>query len=118
MDYRVLGRTGVKVSALSLGTANFGPWGNDDEGECGRIVDEAIDAGINLIDTADAYGVGRSEQILGAILSSGGKRDRVLLATKFHNPMSERLNDRGNSRLWVMRAVESSLRRLRTDRID
>jgi aryl-alcohol dehydrogenase-like predicted oxidoreductase len=118
MEHRALGRAGVKVSVLSLGTANFGPWGNDDERECGRIVDEAIDAGINLIDTADAYGVGRSEEILGGILSSGGKRDRVLLATKFHNPMGQGVNERGNSRLWVTRAVEGSLRRLRTDRID
>lgn len=116
MEYRALGRTGLEVSAYSLGTAVFGPWGNDDEAECGRLVREAIDAGVNLIDTADVYGGGRSEEILGRILK--GRRDEVILATKFHNPMGSGVNDRGNSRLWVMRAVERSLRRLQTDHID
>ena len=102
---------------MSLGTANFGPWGNDDERECARIVDEALGAGVNLIDTADVYGDGGSEEILGRILT-GPKREQVLLATKFHNPMGEEVNERGNSRLWVTRAIEASLRRLRTDRID
>jgi aryl-alcohol dehydrogenase-like predicted oxidoreductase len=116
MEYRILGRTGVKIGCYSLGTANFGPWGNEDEAECVRIVHEAIDAGLNLIDTADVYGGGRSEEILGKALM--GRRDQVILATKFHNPMGSGINDRGNSRLWVMRAVEGSLRRLRTDYID
>ena len=116
MEYRVLGRTGLRVSSYSLGTVNFGPWGNDDEEECGRLVHEAIDAGVNLIDTADVYGGGRSEEILGQALK--GRRDEVILATKFHNPMGSGVNDRGNSRLWVMRAVEESLRRLQTDHID
>jgi len=116
VEYRVLGRTGVKVSSYSLGTANFGPWGNDDEPECARIIHEAVDAGVNLIDTADVYGGGVSEEIVGRALK--GRRDEVILATKFHNPMGAGLNDRGNSRLWVMRAVEASLRRLQTDRID
>lgn len=116
MEYRSLGRTGVRVSAHSLGSANFGPWGNDDEGECVQIVHEAIDAGVNLIDTADVYGGGRSEEIVGRALK--GRRDEVVLATKFHNAMGGGLNERGNSRLWIMRAVEGSLRRLQTDRID
>lgn len=112
----MLGRTGLRVSAYSLGTVNFGPWGNDDERECGRIVHEAIDAGVNLIDTADVYGGGRSEEILGEALK--GRRDEVILATKFHNLMGSGVNDGGNSRLWVSRAVERSLRRLKTDHID
>jgi aryl-alcohol dehydrogenase-like predicted oxidoreductase len=116
MEYRTLGRTGIKVSACSLGTANFGPWGNDDETECARLVREALDAGVNLIDTADVYGRGRSEEILGRVLK--GRRDEVILATKFHNPMGGGVNDRGNTRLWMMRAVEDSLRRLQTDHID
>jgi aryl-alcohol dehydrogenase-like predicted oxidoreductase len=116
MEYRVLGRTGLKVSAYSLGSANFGPWGNDDEDECARLINEALDAGVNLIDTADVYGGGRSEEIVGRALK--GRRDEVVLATKFHNPMGQGINDRGNSRLWIMRAVEGSLRRLQTDRID
>jgi aryl-alcohol dehydrogenase-like predicted oxidoreductase len=116
MEYRVLGRTGVKVSSYSLGTANFGPWGNDDEQECARIIHEAVDAGVNLIDTADVYGGGVSEEIVGRALK--GRRDEVILATKFHNPMGSGVNDRGNSRLWVTRAVEASLRRLQTDHID
>jgi aryl-alcohol dehydrogenase-like predicted oxidoreductase len=116
MEYRALGRTGLKVSAFSLGTAVFGPWGNDDEAECARLVREALDAGINLIDTADVYGEGRSEEILGRALR--GRREEIILATKFHNPMGNGLNDGGNSRSWVMRAVEGSLRRLQTDHID
>lgn len=116
MDYRVLGGTGVRVSVYALGSAVFGPWGNDDEGECVRIIHESLDAGVNLIDTADVYGGGRSEEIVGRALKS--RRDEVVLATKFHNAMGRGINDRGNSRLWIMRAVEGSLRRLQTDRID
>ncbi|MGH2556651.1 MAG: aldo/keto reductase, partial [Actinomycetota bacterium] len=116
MEYRLLGKTGVRVSAYSLGSANFGPWGNNDEDECARLIHEALDAGVNLIDTADVYGGGRSEEIVGRALK--GRRDEVVLATKFHNPMGGGVNDRGNSRLWATRAVEASLRRLQTDRID
>ena len=116
MEFRALGGTGVRVSSYSLGTVNFGPWGNDDEGECTRLVHEALDAGVNLIDTADVYGGGRSEQILGRALK--GRRQDVVLATKFHNPMGEGVNQRGNSGLWITRAIEGSLRRLRTDHID
>jgi aryl-alcohol dehydrogenase-like predicted oxidoreductase len=116
MEYRLLGRTGVKVSTFSLGTANFGPWGNEDEQECAGIIREAMDAGVTLIDTADVYGGGVSEEIVGRALR--GRRDEVVLATKFHNAMGDGINDRGNSRRWVMRAVEGSLRRLQTDHID
>jgi aryl-alcohol dehydrogenase-like predicted oxidoreductase len=116
MEYRTLGRTGLKVSVFSLGTAVFGPWGNEDEAACTRLVHDALDAGVNLIDTADVYGEGRSEQILGRALR--GRRDEIVLATKFHNPMGSGVNDGGNSRSWVIRAVDGSLRRLQTDRID
>lgn len=116
MEYRVLGQTGVRVSAFSLGALMFGPWGNRDEHESIRMIHESIDAGVNLIDTADMYGEGGSEEIVGRALA--GRRDEVVLATKFHNPMGARVNDGGNSRLWIMRAVEASLRRLNTDHID
>jgi aryl-alcohol dehydrogenase-like predicted oxidoreductase len=116
MEYRLLGRTGVKVSAFSLGALNFGPWGNDDQDDCSRIVHQALDAGVNLIDTADVYGAGRSEEIVGVAVQR--RRHEVLLATKFHNPMGSGVNDRGNSRLWITRAAEGSLRRLQTDYID
>jgi aryl-alcohol dehydrogenase-like predicted oxidoreductase len=116
MEYRALGRTGVKVSAFSLGALMFGPWGNKNQDECVRMIHEAIDAGVNLIDTADLYGEGGSEEIVGRALK--GRRDELVLATKFHNPMGPGPNERGNSRLWIMRAVEASLRRLETDHID
>jgi aryl-alcohol dehydrogenase-like predicted oxidoreductase len=117
MEYRALGSTGVRVSTHCLGTMMFGPWGNDDEDVCIRIVRRAIDGGINFVDTADMYSAGRSEEILGKALTDS-VRDDVVLATKFHNPMGPGQNQRGNSRLWIMRAVEDSLRRLGTDRID
>jgi len=116
MEYRTLGRTGVKVSSYCLGAMMFGDWGNTDEAECLRMVDMALDAGINFIDTADVYSAGASEEIVGRALM--GKRDAVVLATKVHGGMSEAPNERGNSRLWIMREVESSLRRLQTDHID
>jgi aryl-alcohol dehydrogenase-like predicted oxidoreductase len=117
MEYRALGTTGVRVSTHCLGTMMFGPWGNDDTDACARIVRRAIDGGINFVDTADMYSEGRSEEIVGSALK-GSVRDDVVLATKFHNPMGPGQNQRGNSRLWIMRAVEDSLRRLGTDRID
>src|SRR4051794_36725721 len=95
----------------------FGAWRNPDHNESLRIIHTALDAGINFIDTADVYGDGGSEEIVGKALA-GGRRDDVVLATKFHNPMGEDPNRRGNSRRWIMRAVEDSLRRLNTDRID
>ena len=116
MQHRPLGRTGVSVSQFCLGTMMFGSWGNPDHDESIRIIHAALDAGINFIDTADVYGAGESEEIVGKALA--GRRDDVVLATKFHNPMGEDLNQRGNSRRWIMRAVEDSLRRLRTDWID
>src|SRR6266508_594609 len=116
MEYRVLGRTGVRVSALCLGTMMFGEWGNTDEAECIRMVHRAIDAGINLVDTADVYSAGRSEEIVGRALE--GRRDDVVLATKVHGAMGRGPNQRGNSRLWIIQEVEASLRRLGTDHID
>ena len=95
----------------------FGAWGNPDHDESIRIIHRALDAGVNFIDTADVYGNGESEEIVGKALA-GGRRDDVILATKFHNAMGEDPNRRGNSRRWIMRAVEDSLRRLGTDWID
>jgi aryl-alcohol dehydrogenase-like predicted oxidoreductase len=117
MELRPLGRTGVQVSSFCLGAMMFGAWGNPDHDESIRIIHAALDAGINLIDTADVYGAGESEEIVGKALVRG-RRDDVVLATKFHNPMGEDPNRRGNSRRWIMRAVEDSLRRLNTDWID
>jgi aryl-alcohol dehydrogenase-like predicted oxidoreductase len=117
MEQRPLGRTGVSVSQFCLGAMMFGAWGNRDRDESVRIIRAALDAGINFIDTADVYGAGESEEIVGAALANG-RRDDVVLATKFHNPMGDDPNRRGNSRRWVMRAVEDSLRRLHTDWID
>jgi aryl-alcohol dehydrogenase-like predicted oxidoreductase len=116
MEYRTLGRTGIKVSEYCLGAMMFGDWGNTDEEECVRMVHQALDAGINFIDTADVYSAGQSEEIVGKALS--GHRDEVVLATKVHGGMGKGPNERGNSRLWIMREVESSLRRLQTDHID
>src|ERR687890_631618 len=117
MELRPLGRTGVSVSQFCLGAMMFGAWGNTDHDESIRIIHRALDAGVNFIDTADVYGAGESEQIVGKALA-GGRRDDIVLATKFHNPMGEDPNRRGNSRRWIMRAVEDSLRRLNTDWID
>ena len=116
MRYRTLGTTGITVSTQCLGTMMFGAWGATDETECRLILDLALDAGINFVDTADVYAFGESETILGNILK--GRRDDIVLATKFHEPMGEDPNRRGNSRRWIIRAVEESLRRLQTDWID
>ncbi|MEX2555650.1 MAG: aldo/keto reductase [Actinomycetota bacterium] len=116
MEYRPLGRTGVKVSVQCLGAMMFGPWGNPDHDDCLRMIDRALEGGINFIDTADAYSAGESEEIVGKAIKS--RRDEVVLATKVHFPMGTRPNEGGNSRLWIMREVENSLRRLDTDRID
>jgi aryl-alcohol dehydrogenase-like predicted oxidoreductase len=117
MEYRSFGRTGVQVSALTLGAMNFGAWGNPDHDDSIRIIHRALDAGINVIDTADVYSQGESEEIVGKALA-GGRRDDVFLATKFHGQMGDERNRRGNSRRWIIREVEDSLRRLRTDWID
>jgi aryl-alcohol dehydrogenase-like predicted oxidoreductase len=116
MEHRTLGRTGVKVSKFCLGAMMFGSWGNTDHDDCIRIVHAALDAGINFIDTADLYGAGESEEILAKALK--GRRDDVVLATKFHGRMGRDGNRQGTSRRWIMNAVEDSLRRLGTDHID
>ena len=116
MEYRRLGSTGVKVSTHCLGAMMFGAWGNTDHDDCIRIIQAALDGGINFIDTADVYSAGESEEIVGKALK--GRRDDVVLATKFHGAMGPSLNERGNSRLWITREVENSLRRLQTDHID
>jgi aryl-alcohol dehydrogenase-like predicted oxidoreductase len=106
------------VGALALGTMMFGRGGNPDERECIAMVHRSIDAGVNLFDTADGYGLGDSEQILGRALASGGHRDDAIVATKCYFPRSRDLNTRGGSRRWIVRACEESLRRLGTDHID
>ncbi|MFB9236347.1 aldo/keto reductase [Plantactinospora siamensis] len=116
MRYRVLGRTGIEVSVHALGTMMFGPIGNPDHDECARIIHSALDRGVNLVDTADMYSAGECEVIVGKALR--GRRDDVVLATKGHFPMGEGPNHGGNSRRWILRAVEDSLRRLGTDWID
>ncbi len=117
MEQTQLAGTGVTVSRFCLGAMMFGAWGNPDHDESIRIIHAALDAGINFVDTADVYAQGESEEIVGKALA-GGRRDDIILATKFHNPMGEDPNRRGNSRRWIMRAVEDSLRRLGTDWID
>jgi aryl-alcohol dehydrogenase-like predicted oxidoreductase len=117
MEMRVLGTTGVRVSPLCLGAMMFGSWGNPDHGESIRIIDRALDAGINFIDTADVYSAGESEEIVGKALVAG-RRDRVVLATKAHGRMGDDVNEQGNSRRWIIRECENSLRRLGTDHID
>ncbi|SET18730.1 aldo/keto reductase [Stigmatella erecta] len=117
MNYRILGRTGVRVSPLCLGAMMFGQWGNADHHDSIHIIHRALDAGINFIDTADVYSRGESEEIVGKALSDG-RRDKVVLATKFHASMGEDPNQQGNSRRWIFQEVEASLRRLRTDWID
>jgi aryl-alcohol dehydrogenase-like predicted oxidoreductase len=123
MDYRSLGRTGMHVSPLCLGAMMFGAWGERDHDVSIKIIHQALDAGINFIDTADVYSQGESEEIVGKALA-GGRRDEVIVATKFHGqmgvPSGERgdPNKRGNSRRWIISEVENSLRRLQTDWID
>ncbi|MGW4139844.1 aldo/keto reductase [Streptomyces mirabilis] len=116
MKYRTLGRTGIKVSPYCLGAMMFGAIGNPDHYDSVRIIHKALDAGINFVDTADAYSRGESEEIVGKALK--GRRDDVVLATKAHLPMGDDPNQRGNSRRWLVRALEDSLRRLGTDHVD
>jgi aryl-alcohol dehydrogenase-like predicted oxidoreductase len=112
MQYRTLGRTGIKVSPYALGALALGTSiGNPDHGDSARIIHKALDAGVNFIDTADAYG--ESEVAVGKALK--GRRNRVVLATKFSRPMGDDPNYQGASRRWIMTAVENSLRRLQTD---
>ncbi|MGD0606209.1 MAG: aldo/keto reductase [Streptosporangiaceae bacterium] len=116
MRMRTLGGTGIKVSPYCLGAMMFGAWGNPDHEDGIRIIHAALDGGINFVDTADVYSAGESEEIVGKALL--GRRDDVVLATKAHSPMGEDANMRGNSRRWIIREVENSLRRLQTDYID
>ena len=117
MELRVLGRTGVRVSPLCLGAMMFGAWGNPDHDDSIRIIHRALDTGINFIDTADAYSAGESEEIVAKALAPG-RRDSVVLATKAHFAMGRDPNEQGNSRRWLIRECENSLRRLGTDYID
>jgi aryl-alcohol dehydrogenase-like predicted oxidoreductase len=115
MQYRILGRTGIKVSPYALGALALGTSiGNPDHDDSVRIIRKALDAGINVIDTADAYG--ESEVVVGKALK--GRRDGVVLATKFSRPAGDDPNQQGASRRWITTAVENSLRRLQTDYID
>ena len=116
MNLRTLGRTGLKVSPYCLGTMMFGEWGEKDHDESVRVIHAALDGGINFLDTADVYSNGESEEIVGKALK--GRRDSVVLATKFHGQMGSDPNARGNSRRWIVAEVENSLRRLQTDWID
>jgi 1-deoxyxylulose-5-phosphate synthase len=116
MEYRLLGRTGVRVAPLAIGTMNFGAPTAEDE--AARILAFALDSGLNLIDTANSYNAGESEAIIGRALRASGRRHEAVLATKAHFPTGPGPNDRGNSRLHLLRACEESLRRLQTDYID
>ncbi|MBQ0897568.1 aldo/keto reductase [Micromonospora sp. U56] len=116
MQYRTLGRTGVQVSTLVLGAMNFGRIGNTTQEEATAIVDAALEAGINLIDTADAYSGGQSEEMVGKAIA--GRRDDIVLATKATLPMSDERNRRGGSRRWLVTALDDSLRRLGVDHVD
>ncbi len=116
MHYRKLGRTGLQVSPLCLGAMMFGEWGNPDHDESVAIIHAALDAGINFIDTADVYSAGESEEIVAKAIK--GRRDEVVLATKFFAFMGAGPNQSGGSRYWIMKECENSLRRLGTDHID
>jgi aryl-alcohol dehydrogenase-like predicted oxidoreductase len=116
MHYRTLGRTGIKISPYALGAMMFGAIGNPDHDDSIRIIHKALDAGINVVDTADAYSHGESEEIVGKALK--GRRDDVVLATKLWMPMGDDPNQRGNSRRWITTEIENSLRRLQTDHVD
>jgi aryl-alcohol dehydrogenase-like predicted oxidoreductase len=117
MDMRGLGSTGVQVSPLCLGAMMFGAWGETDHDKSIAIIHRALDAGINFIDTADVYSRGESEVIVGEALADG-RRENVVLATKVHGKMGDDPNEYGNTRRWIIREVENSLRRLQTDWID
>ena len=116
MQYRTLGRTGVKVSTLALGAMNFGRIGNTTQDEATALVDAALEAGINLVDTADWYSSGQSEEMVGKAIA--GRRDDIVLATKATMPMSDEPNHQGSSRRWLTTALDDSLRRLGVDHVD
>ena len=117
MEYRPLGRTGVSVSQMCLGAMMFGAFGNPDHEDSIKIIHRALDAGINVIDTAAGYSAGESEQIIGKALADG-RRGNVVLAVKFGPPFDGDPNHRGASRRWITEGIEGSLRRLQTDWID
>ncbi|CAL9467134.1 aldo/keto reductase [Streptomyces pilosus] len=116
MQYRTLGRTGVQVSTLALGAMNFGAIGRTTQDEATALVDAALEAGVNLIDTADRYSGGQSEEMVGKAIA--GRRDDIVLATKATMPMGEERNHKGGSRRWLVTALEDSLRRLGVDHVD
>ena len=116
MEYRLLGRTGLEVSPLCLGAMMFGAWGNPDHEDSIRVIHAALDAGINFVDTADVYSGGESEEIVAKALA--GRRDDIVLATKFHFRFGDGPNRGGNSRRWIFQEVEASLKRLNTDYMD
>jgi len=116
MNYRLLGRTGVKVTPLCLGTMNLG--GRTDAAESHKILNQYIELGGNFVDTANVYNDGRSEEIIGDWMKSTGLRDRIVLSTKVHGRRTPHINDAGNSRWHIVREVEASLKRLKTERID
>jgi aryl-alcohol dehydrogenase-like predicted oxidoreductase len=116
MQMQPLGKTGMQVSRFCLGAMMFGGMGNSDHADCVRIIHRAIDAGVNFIDTADVYSEGESEQIVGKALK--GRRESIVLATKFFFPMGTGPNERGGARTWIVREVEASLKRLGTDYVD
>ncbi|MEW1565696.1 aldo/keto reductase [Streptomyces sp. NPDC093509] len=116
MQYRTLGRTGVQVSSLALGAMNFGRIGRTTQDEATAVVDAALEGGINLIDTADMYGDGESEEMVGKAIA--GRRDDIVLATKAGLPMGDDPNRRGSSRRWLVTELDNSLRRLGVDHVD
>ncbi|MFG6196957.1 aldo/keto reductase [Nonomuraea sp. JJY05] len=116
MQYRTLGRTGVQVSSLALGAMNFGAIGRTTQDEATAIVDAALEAGINLIDTADMYSGGESEEMVGKAIA--GRRDDIVLATKANMPMGDEPNHQGSSRRWLVTELDNSLRRLGVDHVD
>ena len=116
MEYRTLGRSGIRVSTYVLGTMMFGDDGNPDEAECKRIVHRALDAGVNMIDTADTYSHGQAETIVGKAIA--GRRNQIVLASKVRLRAGDGPNEQGASRLWIMQQVHASLQRLGTDHID
>jgi aryl-alcohol dehydrogenase-like predicted oxidoreductase len=116
MQYRTLGRTGVQVSSLALGAMNFGQIGRTTQDEATAIVDAALEGGINLVDTADMYGGGESEEMVGKAVA--GRRDDIVLATKATMPMGDERNHRGSSRRWLVTELDNSLRRLGVDHVD
>ncbi|WP_314225641.1 aldo/keto reductase [Streptomyces zaehneri] len=116
MQYRTLGRTGVQVSSLALGAMNFGRMGHTGQDEVTALVDAALEAGINLIDTADMYSDGESEEMVGKAIA--GRRDDIVLATKAGMPMGDERNRRGSSRRWLVTELDNSLRRLGVDHVD